>query len=96
LINFQLWILPPSQDIDAIEALGNPGWGWKDYVKYQNKVAEQVKTASPRSSEVLNRMFFDTLAGLELNDNPDAYSGNTVGGPFLARGSLSRRSITVL
>jgi hypothetical protein len=33
-MNFLCWIKPPSQDVDAIERLGNPGWNWDDFQKY--------------------------------------------------------------
>ncbi|KAF7299980.1 GMC oxidoreductase [Mycena kentingensis (nom. inval.)] len=33
-INFNAWTKPPAKDIDAIEELGNPGWGWAEYSKY--------------------------------------------------------------
>lgn len=92
LINLQMWIPPPPQDIDAIEALGNPGWGWNDYVKYQNRATEQVKIANARSSEVINRIYFDTLNGLGLKENIDAYNGNIVGGPFIARCTIDEKT----
>jgi hypothetical protein len=28
------WTKPPAGDVDAIEALGNPGWNWAEYLKY--------------------------------------------------------------
>ncbi|KAG6811082.1 hypothetical protein H0H92_009041 [Tricholoma furcatifolium] len=37
-INFLVWILPPSIDIDAFEKLGNPGWNWDDFYQYARKV----------------------------------------------------------
>ncbi|KAI0031875.1 GMC oxidoreductase [Vararia minispora EC-137] len=36
-INFYVWNLPPKADIDAWEALGNPGWNWKNFIKYAKK-----------------------------------------------------------
>ncbi|KAJ6452435.1 GMC oxidoreductase [Mycena sanguinolenta] len=33
-MNFYAWTKPPAADIDAIEALGNPGWNWAEYSKY--------------------------------------------------------------
>jgi GMC oxidoreductase len=79
LVNFQCWVTPPSQDLDAIEALGNPGWGWNDYVKYQKRVFTEVKLAPPRHSEVFDRMFLNTLASLGIEESLDFYNGKTVG-----------------
>ncbi|KAJ7157930.1 GMC oxidoreductase [Mycena crocata] len=36
-LNFMAWVKPPAGDIDAIEKLGNPGWNWKDYMKYSQR-----------------------------------------------------------
>ncbi|KAI0067077.1 GMC oxidoreductase [Artomyces pyxidatus] len=36
-LNFYVWNRPPAVDIDAWETLGNPGWNWKNYLKYSNK-----------------------------------------------------------
>ncbi|KAF8587124.1 GMC oxidoreductase [Ramaria rubella] len=36
-INFYAWIKPPAADMDAVEKLGNPGWGWESYSKYSKK-----------------------------------------------------------
>jgi choline dehydrogenase-like flavoprotein len=79
LVNFQCWVAPPSQDLDAVEALGNPGWGWNDYVKYQVRILTQVKTAPPRHSEALDRMFFNTTTNLGIEENLDPYNGNNAG-----------------
>ncbi|THH05003.1 hypothetical protein EW146_g10019 [Bondarzewia mesenterica] len=37
-INFFCWTRPPAEEIDEIEKLGNPGWNWKNYQKYSQKV----------------------------------------------------------
>ncbi|EJD02524.1 GMC oxidoreductase [Fomitiporia mediterranea MF3/22] len=36
-INFFVWNKPPAADIDAWEALGNPGWNWSRYNEYSKK-----------------------------------------------------------
>ena len=33
-MNFYCWTKPPSDDADAIERLGNPGWNWNSFMKY--------------------------------------------------------------
>jgi hypothetical protein len=33
-MNFYTWTKPPAVDVDAIESLGNPGWNFKEYMKY--------------------------------------------------------------
>ncbi|KAI0347718.1 alcohol oxidase [Trametopsis cervina] len=33
-INFLCWLKPSRGDLDDFEALGNPGWNWKNYHKY--------------------------------------------------------------
>ncbi|KAF9073604.1 GMC oxidoreductase [Rhodocollybia butyracea] len=33
-MNFSFWTLPPKEDIDNWEKLGNPGWNHKNYQKY--------------------------------------------------------------
>ncbi|KZT32740.1 alcohol oxidase [Sistotremastrum suecicum HHB10207 ss-3] len=41
-INFLCWTKPPLQDIDDIERLGNPGWGWESYEKYLKRAERFV------------------------------------------------------
>ncbi|KIP08918.1 hypothetical protein PHLGIDRAFT_103537 [Phlebiopsis gigantea 11061_1 CR5-6] len=35
--NFFCWGRPAKEDIDAWEKLGNPGWNWKNFLKYSRK-----------------------------------------------------------
>ncbi|KAI0317903.1 GMC oxidoreductase [Amylostereum chailletii] len=35
--NFYLWHRPAKEDVDAWEALGNPGWNWNNFLKYSMK-----------------------------------------------------------
>ncbi|KAF4611726.1 hypothetical protein D9613_003994 [Agrocybe pediades] len=49
-MNFYCWIKPPAFDMDAIEALGNPGWNWTEYEKYSRK----VETFHPPAQEQLD------------------------------------------
>lgn len=37
-MNFQFWGVPPAQDVNAIETLGNPGWNWEEFKKYFKRV----------------------------------------------------------
>ncbi|KAJ7587562.1 alcohol oxidase [Mycena floridula] len=37
-INFGTWNVPPADDIDNWEKLGNPGWNFKNFEKYYKKV----------------------------------------------------------
>ncbi|KAJ7189182.1 GMC oxidoreductase [Mycena filopes] len=43
-MNFYAWTKPPAQDVDAIEALGNPGWNWAEYLKY-TRISETFHAA---------------------------------------------------
>ncbi|KAF9073605.1 hypothetical protein BDP27DRAFT_1417078 [Rhodocollybia butyracea] len=36
-MNFSIWTLPPKEDIDNWEKLGNPGWNHKNYQKYSTR-----------------------------------------------------------
>ena len=80
-MNYQVWTLPASHEVDAIEALGNPGWNWNEYVKYQTRVDKQIKRASPREADVLDNVLFDTLEGMGLQENKYPYDGYK-SGPF--------------
>ncbi|KAL6309726.1 alcohol oxidase [Sparassis latifolia] len=37
-VNFLCWTIPPAEDINNFERLGNPGWNWKDFEKYLKRV----------------------------------------------------------
>lgn len=41
-MNFWAWIKPPSEDVDAWEALGNSGWNWESYQKYVLRAEKYV------------------------------------------------------
>ncbi|KAL0567531.1 hypothetical protein V5O48_014466 [Marasmius crinis-equi] len=41
-MNFCNWSLPPAEDINDWERLGNKGWNWKTYENYHSKVATYV------------------------------------------------------
>lgn len=87
-INGHCFITPSHQDVDAIEALGNPGWNWKNFSKYIKRSMEQVPNGIPHRSKALDDLYFDTLAGMGLKENKDPYNGNNVG-PFLSTGEFS-------
>ncbi|KAF9007049.1 GMC oxidoreductase, partial [Cyathus striatus] len=36
-INFYAWSKPPAGDVDVFEKLGNPGWNWKEYMRYSKR-----------------------------------------------------------
>ncbi|TFK49007.1 alcohol oxidase [Heliocybe sulcata] len=36
-VNFLLSARPGSEELDAIEALGNPGWNWKTFLEYMKR-----------------------------------------------------------
>ncbi|TFY75596.1 hypothetical protein EWM64_g8416 [Hericium alpestre] len=42
-INFMCWTRPPAAEIDDIERLGNPGWNWKNFKKYSDKLERFVE-----------------------------------------------------
>lgn len=47
-MNFYCWIKPPTEDVDAFEKLGNPGWNWAEYEKY-SKQSETYVIRKPAS-----------------------------------------------
>ncbi|KAJ7886669.1 GMC oxidoreductase [Mycena leptocephala] len=49
-MNFCAWVKPPVKDVDAIEKLGNPGWNWKEYLKY----SQRSETFHPPAQEQMN------------------------------------------
>ncbi|EKM52126.1 uncharacterized protein PHACADRAFT_212710 [Phanerochaete carnosa HHB-10118-sp] len=44
-INFLIWTKPPADEINDIERLGNPGWNWKNFQKYSQKVERFIEPA---------------------------------------------------
>ncbi|KAF8492466.1 GMC oxidoreductase [Gautieria morchelliformis] len=53
-LNFACWISPPAADMDAIELLGNPGWGWESFAKY----ARKVETFNEPTEEQVSKYHF--------------------------------------
>ncbi|KAJ7583024.1 hypothetical protein C8J56DRAFT_865422, partial [Mycena floridula] len=51
-INFMVWNLPPADDIDNWEKLGNPGWNFKNYLKYHNRVRSLSKAGRSLTEEI--------------------------------------------
>ncbi|KAI0768345.1 GMC oxidoreductase [Trametes elegans] len=51
-MNFLMWNRPQRQDIDALEALGNPGWNWDRFYEYSKK-SEKFSSPSAASEEDL-------------------------------------------
>ncbi|KAJ7637777.1 GMC oxidoreductase [Mycena rosella] len=45
------WTKPPAGDVDAIEALGNPGWNWAEYSKY-TRISETFHIAQKEQSDL--------------------------------------------
>ncbi|KAK1219629.1 hypothetical protein PQX77_017641 [Marasmius sp. AFHP31] len=41
-MNFSGWSVPPQEDINDWERLGNPGWNWNTYQKYHDKAVTYV------------------------------------------------------
>ncbi|KAJ7290529.1 GMC oxidoreductase [Mycena rebaudengoi] len=50
-MNFYAWTKPPAGDVDAIEALGNPGWNWAEYSKY-SRMSETFHIAQNEQSDL--------------------------------------------
>ncbi|KAJ7323864.1 GMC oxidoreductase [Mycena albidolilacea] len=50
-MNFYAWTKPPAGDVDAIEALGNPGWNWEEYSKY-TRISETFHVAQKEQSDL--------------------------------------------
>ncbi|KAJ7230526.1 GMC oxidoreductase [Mycena pura] len=45
------WTKPPARDVNAIEALGNPGWNWEEYSKY-TRISETFHVAAKEQSDL--------------------------------------------
>ncbi|KAF8171014.1 GMC oxidoreductase [Mycena galopus ATCC 62051] len=50
-MNFYAWTKPPAGDVDAIEALGNPGWNWAEYSKY-TRISETFHVAQKEQTDL--------------------------------------------
>ncbi|KAF8812930.1 FAD/NAD(P)-binding domain-containing protein [Phlegmacium glaucopus] len=50
-VNFYVWMKPPAADVDAFEALGNPGWNWAAFDKYLKK-AESFHVPTKEQTDV--------------------------------------------
>ncbi|KAF8198835.1 GMC oxidoreductase [Mycena galopus ATCC 62051] len=50
-MNLYAWTKPPAADIDAIEALGNPGWSWAEYLKY-TRISETFHMARKEQTDL--------------------------------------------
>ncbi|KAJ7849598.1 glucose-methanol-choline oxidoreductase, partial [Mycena leptocephala] len=50
-MNFYAWTKPPAGDVDAIEALGNPGWNWAEYSKY-TRISETFHIAQKEQNDL--------------------------------------------
>lgn len=37
-INWMIWNIPQKEEVEAVRKLGNEGWTWDNFVKYQKKV----------------------------------------------------------
>ncbi|KAF9259119.1 alcohol oxidase [Marasmius fiardii PR-910] len=48
-MNFSAWTLPPKQDIDDWERLGNKGWNWENLSKYHDKAVKYVPLETDQS-----------------------------------------------
>ncbi|KAI5117292.1 hypothetical protein M0805_006814 [Coniferiporia weirii] len=56
-INFQVWTLPPKEDINNWEKLGNPGWNWDRYLTHVMKAEGFIP---PKESDaVANRQTYN-------------------------------------
>ncbi|KAI1783604.1 GMC oxidoreductase, partial [Ganoderma leucocontextum] len=69
-INFLFWTRPQREEIDALEALGNPGWNWERFFAATKRVETQVNFVSV--------LFHPTL----VNNHPEfleLYSKESVG-----------------
>ncbi|KAM5543788.1 hypothetical protein V8D89_002405 [Ganoderma adspersum] len=93
-INFLMWTRPQREEIDAIEALGNEGWGWAKYFEAAKKVetfhaaahnndaeyANNYKPESVGSDGPLPISFNRTVSGAESRFQKalNAYGVNTI------------------
>ncbi|KAI1787645.1 GMC oxidoreductase [Ganoderma leucocontextum] len=62
--NFYLWNRPGEEDINAWERLGNPGWNWKNFLKYSIK-CEKLIPASEEATEAERLTYDEKLHGTD-------------------------------
>ncbi|KAM5536368.1 hypothetical protein V8D89_009966 [Ganoderma adspersum] len=62
--NFYLWNRPGEEDINAWERLGNPGWNWKNFLKYSIK-CEKLIPASEEASAAERLTYDEKLHGAD-------------------------------
>ncbi|TEB21436.1 GMC oxidoreductase [Coprinellus micaceus] len=80
-MNFLCWIKPPSQDVDAIERLGNPGWNWVDFQKYSlraetfHPAVKEITDSFPHTYNEKNR---GTSGPVGVTDPIHAYTADKV------------------
>ncbi|KAJ7841204.1 GMC oxidoreductase [Mycena olivaceomarginata] len=94
-MNFYAWTKPPAGDVDAIEALGNPGWNWTEYSKY-TRISETdlyphthnldfrgesgpIQVTVPHSVHTIDQIFQETLVKKGLKAIKDPYGGDITG-----------------
>ena len=65
---------PPAADVDAFEALGNPGWNWAGFEKYSKKVERLAnKHLIPTSEIHFNIRSFHVSAKEQTDIYPYTY-----------------------
>ncbi|KAF9468825.1 hypothetical protein BDZ94DRAFT_544141 [Collybia nuda] len=62
-INFMAWTIPPKEDIDDWERLGNEGWNWNDFAQYLERSA--TFTPLKLTPEELQRRGAESYKGFE-------------------------------
>ena len=86
-MNYLLWVRGEAEDFDAWEALGLPGWGWRDVLPFFKKVetapkeALQADTASLRGTD--GPMRVEQLQEVNANSRAFIEGCQQLGLPFV-------------
>lgn len=64
LINWMIWTVPQREEIEAIGKLGNDGWNWENFHKYQRKV-QSFHPPPFHHSDKSKRLYDSTAVGHE-------------------------------
>ncbi|KIY49901.1 alcohol oxidase, partial [Fistulina hepatica ATCC 64428] len=71
-INFGCWVVPPKNDVDNWEKLGNPGWNWDEFNKYLKK----LKNVGGSHMARVGTPFNDTPGPIKLSVPPVTFDAD--------------------
>ncbi|EKM50925.1 uncharacterized protein PHACADRAFT_128563 [Phanerochaete carnosa HHB-10118-sp] len=95
-INLMAYTKPAREELDAHEALGNPGWNWSSYQKYAKKVERFCAPASAIMDEDFRNLYNPNSVGhdgnLTLSFVPTGSGADAAYQKSLARNGLDIRT----